>query len=219
MPRRLVLAAVFAVTFGAGGVALAQDPADQPAQAAAPDGRGDEPGALPTLQSTPLSSTVIVDGHLEEPAWSAAPLAAGFTQWEPLSGSPATEPTEFRVLTDERGLYLGIRLHDVDPGGLLRKLRGRDAGALPARQYWNEDDSVAILLDTFHDHRNDFIVNAFFQYNDTADRVSTNLRVNYIYRPGSDLFVVYNETRDLLGTGIPIQDRQLVVKLTYLWRR
>jgi hypothetical protein len=66
---------------------------------------------------------------------------------------------------------------------------------------------------------NALVVNAFLQYNDTAERVSTNLRLDYIYRPGSDLFVVYNETRDLYGTGVPIQDRQLVFKLTYLWRR
>lgn len=166
MPWWPVLAAVFAVTLGAGGAALGQDTAGRPAQAAAPDGREAEPGVPPTLVSTPLPSAVTIDGVLEEPAWSAAPLATGFTQREPLSGSPATEPTEFRVLTDERGLYLGIRLHDADPGGLLRKLRGRDAGALPARQFWNEDDSVAILLDTFHDHRNAY----YFAVNPNAAR-------------------------------------------------
>ncbi len=135
-------------------MALAQGTAGRPAQAGAAAGTSEEPGAPPTLQSTALSSTVTIDGNLGEPAWAEAPVAAGFTQREPLSGSPATEPTEFRVLTDERGLYLGIRLHDSDVGGLLRKLRGRDAAALPPRQFWSEDDSVAILLDTFHDHRN-----------------------------------------------------------------
>jgi len=33
---------------------------------------------------------------------------------------------------------------------------------------------------------NNFIINAFLQYNDASDRVSTNLRIDYIYRPGEE---------------------------------
>jgi len=161
-----VLAAAFTVVLGAGGVALAQGTAERPARATATGGASEDPGAPPALDATVSVSTVTIDGHLQEPAWSAAPMATGFTQREPLSGSAATEPTEFQVLTDERGLYLGIRLHDRDPGGLLHRLRGRDAAALPPRQYWSEDDSVAILLDTFHDHRNAY----YFAVNPNAAR-------------------------------------------------
>jgi len=60
--------------------------------------------------------------------------------------------------------------------------------------------------------------NAFIQYNGLTDRVITNVRFNFIHRPGSDLFVVFSENRfredDFWGT----DDRGLVVKLTYLMR-
>ena len=50
------------------------------------------------------------------------------------------------------------------------------------------------------------------------NEISNNVRFNLIHRPGSDLYVVYN---DLRQTGLPAdvfaqKDRQLVVKLNYL---
>ena len=43
---------------------------------------------------------------------------------------------------------------------------------------------------------------------------TVNFRLNYIFRPGDDLFVVYNETRSY-GTGGQLQNRALIVKLTF----
>ena len=39
-------------------------------------------------------------------------------------------------------------------------------------------------------------VNAFLQYNNDTNRISSNIRFRLIHRPLSDLFVVYNEVRD-----------------------
>ena len=59
------------------------------------------------------------------------------------------------------------------------------------------------------------------QYNTSTHEISNNIRFNFIYRPGSDLYVVFN---DLSQTGLPAdifgrKDRQLVVKMTYLLQR
>ena len=59
------------------------------------------------------------------------------------------------------------------------------------------------------------------QYNSLTHEVTSNLRFNFIYRPGSDLYVVYS---DLQQTGLPQavfapSDRQLVVKMNYLLTR
>lgn len=64
------------------------------------------------------------------------------------------------------------------------------------------------------------LANIFVQYNDLSRLASTNIRFNWNYRPGSDLFVVYNQTWDGPG-GIPLdrRDRQLMVKLTALYQR
>ncbi len=58
----------------------------------------------------------------------------------------------------------------------------------------------------------------FLQWNSEAELGGVNLRLHYIYKPGSDLYVVYNENR-LIGTAAPlVMDRSFVVKLTYLLR-
>lgn len=64
-------------------------------------------------------------------------------------------------------------------------------------------------------------IRSLTQYNTSTHEVSNNIRFNVIYRPGSDIYVVYN---DLSQTGLPAdifgkKDRQLVVKATYLLQR
>ena len=68
------------------------------------------------------------------------------------------------------------------------------------------------------------------QYNSTTDSISTSVRFNWIYSPGSDIYIAYDELRqdDFLlldpglrhGGSLPwVQNRQLAVKMTYLLSR
>lgn len=64
-------------------------------------------------------------------------------------------------------------------------------------------------------------IRSLTQYNSSTHEISNNVRFNFIHRPGSDLYIVYN---DLSQTGLPAdifgtKDRQLVVKMTYLVQR
>ncbi len=64
-------------------------------------------------------------------------------------------------------------------------------------------------------------IRSLTQYNTSTHEITNNIRYNFIYRPGSDLYIVYN---DLSQTGLPAdifgrKDRQLVVKMTYLLQR
>ena len=60
--------------------------------------------------------------------------------------------------------------------------------------------------------------NALVQYNSLSRDLVTNVRFNFIHRPGSDLYVVFTEGRsDVDGSRVPV-DRGMVVKFTYLVR-
>ena len=62
-------------------------------------------------------------------------------------------------------------------------------------------------------------VSGLLQYNSSNSSVSSNVRLRWEYRPGSELFVVYNEGRDTLRPGFPgIQTRSFVVKANRLLR-
>ena len=58
------------------------------------------------------------------------------------------------------------------------------------------------------------------QYNSSNSTLGTNLRLRWEYQPGSELFVVYNDTRDtsLRGRAPWLQNRAFIVKLTRLFR-
>lgn len=57
--------------------------------------------------------------------------------------------------------------------------------------------------------------NAYLQYNADTDRVSSNLRFNWTHHPLSDLYLVYNDTRDTLAG--QIRERAFIVKVTNLF--
>jgi hypothetical protein len=56
--------------------------------------------------------------------------------------------------------------------------------------------------------------NAFIQYNSFQKEFSTNLRFNLIYRPLSNLYLIYNENRDSITQ--KITDRIIAIKFTRL---
>jgi hypothetical protein len=62
-------------------------------------------------------------------------------------------------------------------------------------------------------------VSALLQYNSGIGAVSTNARFRWEYRPGSELFVVYNEERNTEMRAFPsLTSRALIVKINRLLR-
>ena len=58
----------------------------------------------------------------------------------------------------------------------------------------------------------------FAQWNTETDVVSTNFLINYIYRPGSDFYFVFNQTYDTDSTTKSVLlDSTVVAKMTYWW--
>jgi len=57
---------------------------------------------------------------------------------------------------------------------------------------------------------NDWLTSTTVQYDSVQDLVNFNFRLNWIYRPGDDFFLVYRQTRRSNLT-----DRELILKLTH----
>lgn len=59
--------------------------------------------------------------------------------------------------------------------------------------------------------------NTYIQYNDLAELLSVNLRFNWLYRPGADLFLVFNQNWNAPGlSDLSEGDREVILKFTYL---
>jgi hypothetical protein len=60
---------------------------------------------------------------------------------------------------------------------------------------------------------------AISQYNSTRDQIGTSARFRWTYRPGADIYLVYDEVRRD-PQGVPLyQERRLILKATYLLSR
>ncbi len=62
-------------------------------------------------------------------------------------------------------------------------------------------------------------VRSLSQYNSYTRQFTTSVRYNFIYQPGSDLYVVYNELQDNTFGRPEVRNRQFVIKTTYLLSR
>ncbi len=101
----------------------------------------------PTLAAARVDRAPVVDGDLSDAAWQEAEAGTNFMQHEPLDGVPATEQTEVRVVLAGSTLHFGITAFDADPDAIVAREMERDSRVF-------QDDSIILLLDTFHDRRN-----------------------------------------------------------------
>ena len=104
-----------------------------------------------------------IDGKLDDPVWAMAQVFGHFIQREPRVGTPASEPTEFRVLYDDRYLYFGVWAYDDDPARITASELKRDS-------LLKKGDQIKINIDSFHDRRNAF----FFSTNPLGARKDAN---------------------------------------------
>jgi hypothetical protein len=110
----------------------------------------ERPSSRPSATALKVTEAPVIDGVLEERAWSEAIPLTDFTQAEPFEGSPASERTEVRLLYDSTALFVGVTLHDSDPSQIVTTDTSRDAGL-------GEQDSFQLIFDTFHDLQNGFV--------------------------------------------------------------
>jgi len=105
---------------GATNPAPAQSMPEPPADSAPIDVRTIDHETYQTLvMRVPDGQAPRIDGRLDEAIWAQAPKQGDFIQREPSFGAPASEPTEFRVLYDDKNLYFGVSVWDHQPEGIL----------------------------------------------------------------------------------------------------
>ena len=92
----------------------------------------------------------VIDGRLDDEAWQAQGEWAGrYTQQMPTEGARPTEPTELKILYDDKSLYFAIRAYD-DPAKIHRYPGRRDDFGEYAT------DIVGICFDSYNDKRTGF---------------------------------------------------------------
>jgi len=96
-----------------------------------------------------IEATAVIDGKLDEAVWSRAARLTDFSQYQPVDGRPAAEPTEVLVWYGPDAIYFGIRASETH-GDVVRATRAN-------RDNITSEDNIQILLDTYDDHRLAFL--------------------------------------------------------------
>lgn len=96
-----------------------------------------------------IEAAIKVDGVLDEPVWDQAARLTDFSQFQPVDGRPAEEPTEVLVWYAPDAIHFGIRARELH-GNVVRATRAN-------RDNIASEDHVQILLDSYNDRRLAFL--------------------------------------------------------------
>ncbi len=88
----------------------------------------------------------ILDGSLEDPAWSNATVIRDLHQYDPVDHGVPTEESTFYLMYDDEFLYIGARLSDSEPDQIA-------ARQLIQGQSVFLDDRLEVILDPFNNMR------------------------------------------------------------------
>ena len=94
-----------------------------------------------------LDKPVVLDGIPKEDAWDAVNWGGDFIQWQPNEGKSPSQQTAFKILYDDRFLYIAYRCLDSAPDSIVKRMSRRDE--FPG-------DWVEINIDSYHDQRTAF---------------------------------------------------------------
>ncbi len=93
-----------------------------------------------------------IDGRVDDAAWNQVPWGGGnFKQRSPDAGRLASVQTQFKILYDDKNLYILLKNFDPDPSKIVSRMSRRDGF---------EGDQVEINIDSYNDKRTAFSFSA-----------------------------------------------------------
>ncbi|MEP5613996.1 MAG: DUF5916 domain-containing protein [Cyclobacteriaceae bacterium] len=98
-----------------------------------------------------LESQIVIDGKLDDEAWGQVEWGGDFIGREPEYKVAPSEETQFKILYDEKFLYVGVRAFDSEPEKIVKRMSRRDGF---------DGDWVEINIDSYFDKRTAFSFSA-----------------------------------------------------------
>ena len=98
------------------------------------------------VQAVRVSKPPVIDGQLNDEAWSLGVPAAGFTQQDPDEGRPPPKTPTSASLFDDSAIYIGARMFDREARQIAHACRAATSMRTPT--------SSPSTWTTMHDHQN-----------------------------------------------------------------
>jgi len=143
--RLRVLVSAAASTLPCLSPALGQETTPGPAAPTNPFGRKYPARVYQTVRLE--GRPPVIDGRLDDEAWRQGEWAGDYTQQLPAEGAKPSQPTELKILYDDRHVYFAIR-------GVRRPRAG--PSAIPDARDDFTGDIVGVCFDSYNDKRTGF---------------------------------------------------------------
>jgi hypothetical protein len=88
-----------------------------------------------------------LDGRLDDKAWNTVEWGGDFIQYQPKEGKAPSQATKFKILYDDKFLYVGYQCLDSQPDSIIKRMSRRDE--FPG-------DWAEIHIDSYYDKRTAF---------------------------------------------------------------
>ncbi|MCX2761408.1 DUF5916 domain-containing protein [Aquimarina muelleri] len=88
-----------------------------------------------------------IDGVLDDLGWKTVEWAGNFIESQPDENTPPSQKTNFKIMYDQKFLYVAYKCFDDEPDKIEKRLSRRDGFA---------GDRITLVLDTYHDKRTAF---------------------------------------------------------------
>lgn len=89
----------------------------------------------------------VIDGKLNDECWKTGDWGGDFVQWIPKEGAKPSQETQFKILYDDKNIYVAIRAFDKEPHKISRKAGRRDEFV---------GEQAGVNFDSYHDRRTGF---------------------------------------------------------------
>ena len=89
-----------------------------------------------------------LDGFLDDSVWDKVEWGSNFVEVSPDENTSPTEETKFKILFDQKYLYVALLALDSSPNSITQRLTRRDGF---------EGDRINVLIDSYHDLRTAFL--------------------------------------------------------------
>lgn len=96
------------------------------------------------------STSIAIDGELDEQIWQSTQVAKDFISFEPKNGTPIPNElrTEVKVIYDNDAVYIGATLYDNEPSKILKEITERDN--------FGTSDLFGVFINGYNDGQQDF---------------------------------------------------------------
>lgn len=94
------------------------------------------------------SNAPLIDGNLSDSIWSSVDWGSDFIEVDPDENTPPSVQTKFKILYDQKHLYIALKALDPEPATITNRLSRRDGFV---------GDRINVLIDSYHDLRTGFL--------------------------------------------------------------